>query len=478
MAGASEGADVGDLDAGGIGILRERLGDLPSASPWLPRQPWKRNTLMAGLWILLLGVMVALARPLPPHPQIAPAVEHLTQGARPILAIYTDVILWTLAGQFAAIIGWYRSHSTLDFQGRYRVWAWAAVVLTAWGFFAGTSLHTAIAAVAGPQLRWPLWRAEIVVWLIPAAFAGMSVWWLADKDMQRSRVSMWLVRSAILVLMAAGLGELCARDLYAATWFPMVLSAGHLLGAGLLVTGLWCQAWFVAYMSADPPEAREPINWRGHVGALCGTMLSWFTKLGGLWPFRRRTAAEVAKPKRRTVKKKEDEEDGDEEAPKRRRKPAAKTKRVTKPRTRVKAEPEEEDVDDSGYEDEETAEEAWEEVDDSTAESEDEWSEEYEEEEPAPPPARTPTRSVPAATSSYNPPPAASKSTPAPPAKNLVPPKTQPVQYDSSDDDENEDDDANYRVDSGEGGTDMFKGLSKCQRRDLKKQMKDKERQR
>lgn len=468
LAGAGDGVDVGDLDGGGIGILRERIGDLPSASPWLPRQVWKRNTLLGVFWMVVVGVMVALARPLPPHPQIAPAVEHLTQGTRPILSVYADVILWTLAGQFAAIIGWYRSHSTLDFQGRYRVWAWAAVVLTAWGFFAGTSLHTAVATVAGPQLRWPLWRSETVVWLVPAAFAGLSVWWLADKDMQRSRTSLWLVRASILVLTAAGLGELFARDLSGAKWFPLGLTACHLVGTGLLISGLWFQAWYVAYVSADPPEAREPINWRGHLGTGLGTMWSWLSVLGKLWPFRRRAAAEV-KPKRRTTKKKDEGEESEEEAPKRRRKPAAKTKRATKPRTRVKPEPEEEEADDTSYEDEEAAEETWEEVDDSSAESEDEWTEEYEE-EPPPPPARTPARTA-------APAPAASKPAPPPPAaKNVVASKSQPVQYDSSDDEEG-DDDAQYRVDEGESGADMFKGLSKRQRRELRKQQKDKERQ-
>ncbi len=476
MAGAGDAAEIGDLDAGGVGLLRERLGDVPAASPWLPRQLWKRNTLAGLFWVFVAGVTFALLRPLPPHPQIAPAVEHLTQGSRPILSIYTDIILWTLAGQFAAIIGWYRSHSQLDFQGRYRVWAWAAVVLTAWGFFAGTSLHTAVAAVAGPQLRWPIWRAETVVWLVPAVLAGLSVWWLADRDMQRNRLSVWLVRASVFVLFAAGVGELCARDLSTASWFPAAMTAIHLTGTGLLVTGLWLQAWFVAYVSADPPETREPINWRGHAGTMLG-WLSLFSVLGRLWPFRRREAADAVKPKRRTTKKKEDEdEDEDDSAPKRRRKTAAKTKRVTKPRTRVKPEAEEE-TDDGGYEDEAAADDAWEEVDDSAAESDDEWTEEYEEEEPPPPPARTPARSAPAVTASYNTPAVSKSVTPPSASKSVTPPRSQPVQQNSDDDDDSDDDDAQYRVDGGEGGSDMFKGLSKRQRRDLRKQMKDKERQ-
>lgn len=475
LAVAGEGADAADLDAGGVAILRERIGDMPSASPWLPRQRWKRNALTGMLWCFVAAVAFTLWQPWPPHPQIAPAVEHLTVGPRPILGIYTNIVLWTLAGQFASLVGWYRSHSQLDFQGRYRVWAWAAVVLTAWGFFAGTNLHTAIAAVAGPQLRWPIWRAEIMVWLVPALLTGFSVWWLADRDLQRNAPSVWLVRSAVLVLLTAGLGELLTREMATLSWFPVTLSACHLLGAALLVTGLWLQAWFVAYVSPDPPEPRDPIAW----GAYAGAAWNRFRMLVGyLWPFHRREVTEAAKPKRRVTKKKEDEEEDEEEAaPKRRRKTAAKTKRVTKPRTRVKPEPEVEDeTDDSGYEDEAVAEDGWEEVDDSSAEADDGWTEEYEEEEPAPPPARTPTRSTPAVNTAYQAPSAPKPA--SPPPKNEATTRSQPVAQAQSDDEDGDDEETQYRIDGGEGGADMFKGLSKKQRRELRKQIKDKERQR
>ncbi len=460
LATTGEGADAGDLDAGGVGILREKLGELPSASPWLPRQPWKRNSLLVLLWLGIALVATALLRPMPPHPQIAPAVEHLTQGTRPILGIYADIVLWTFAGQCAALVGWYRSHSQLDFQGRYRVWAWAAMVLTAWGFFAGTSLHTAIASVAAPQLRWPLWRAEVVVWLVPAVLAGLSVWWMADRDLQRHRLGVWLIRSAALVLMLAGLGELFTADFGKMTWFEPAVTLCRLIGSGLLATGLWCQAWYVAYVSADPPEPRESIDWRARVSSLLG-WFGWLGWLGYLWPFRRRSSDEATKSKRRTSKKKDDEEDEDA-TPKRRRKPAAR-KRASKPRTRVKPEPEYEEQDEEAYEEEEAAEESWEETDDASNEAEDEWTNEYDEE----PPARTPVRP--------NAPTPAAKVTAPMVSKPTPPAKPQPARDDEEDDED--DDGNNFRVDGGESGSDMFKGLSKRQRRELRKQMKDQQRQ-
>lgn len=454
VAGDTSGPDS-DSDGGGLGRLRERLGEIPAASPWLPREAWKRSVMAAVFWISLTVVGVMLVRPVAPHPQLAPAMDHLALGTRPVLAVYAEILLWTFAGQFAALVGWYRSQSELDFRGRYRLWAWAALVLTVWGFCAGTGLHTAIATIAGPRLRWPIWRAETVVWLVPAALAGLSVWWMADRDMRRCRLGVNLLRAAGVLLVISGLAHLFRADFAAQSWFPAAVLLTHYAGAGLLMTALWVQAWYVAYVSADPPEAAERVDWRGRGIALLGAARR-------LWPFRGRAATVDVKPKRRTKKKTDEEEDEEEAPPKRRRKAAAKPKRASKPRTRVKPEPEE--VEEEEYAEEEA--ETWEETEDTTANDE-EWSEEseayeeeeYEEEPPAPP--------VKAAAKPQTPPPKA-----APPP----PPKREPEPESSSEEDDEDDDGAYYRVDGAEKGADPYKGLSKRQRRELRKQAKDQQR--
>src|SRR5262249_32547873 len=151
-------------------------------------------------------VAVLLIRPFDPHPQLAPAIDHLTGGSRPVLGVYADIVLWSLAAGLATLVGWFRSQSQSDFHGRYRLWTWAAIVFLAWGFCAGTDIHTAVGAVAGPQLRWPVWRAETVVWLAPAMLAGLSVWWLVGRDFTRSRLNLVLVRLAIIALLITGIG--------------------------------------------------------------------------------------------------------------------------------------------------------------------------------------------------------------------------------------------------------------------------------
>src|SRR5262249_11720556 len=141
---------------------------------------------------------------------------------------------------------------------------------TAWGFFAGTGLHTTIAAIAGPRLRWPLWRAETLVWLIPAAIAGLSVWSMVDRDMRRCRLGVSLIRLAGVTLLLTGAAHLFAPELAAYAWAAPAMTIGGFVGAGLLLTGLWVQAWYVAYVSADPPEVGEGANWRARGAALVG----------------------------------------------------------------------------------------------------------------------------------------------------------------------------------------------------------------
>jgi hypothetical protein len=453
---AVNGDGTGDGDTGGLGVLRERNVDLPAASPWLPRQRWKLALIGSSFWVGLIAVAVLLMQPFPAHPQLAPAIDHLVDGPRPVLATYADILLWTFAAQMAGLIGWYRSHSTLDFRGRYRLWAWASLVFVAWGFCAGTDIHTAIGTLAGPRLRWPIWRAEMVVWLAPAMLAGISVYGCVQADLRRCRLSRSLIQLAVAVLMATGAGLLYRPEMTARAWYPGLLIAGQFTGMGLLITGLWIHAWYVTYICADPPEPAAPIDWQAKRSAWASFVWGWLS-----WPFRRRV---VADPKSRRRKK---ADEGDEEAaPKRRRKPAAKAKRA--PRTRAKPKPEEEEA----YEEEEASEEDWESTDET---AEEEWSEEeYEEEETAPPPK---SNSVTGAKPPAN---AGNRATPPAPVKQ-TPPAAQSKSNWSDEEEESEESDdeeeAQYRADTAHGGPDPFKGLSKRQRRDLKKQMRDQERQ-
>jgi hypothetical protein len=415
LAVAGEQAAAENADGpGGLARLRDRLGDLPAASPWLPRQLWKRIVIGGIFGLMLTATGFLLVQPLAWAAPLAPVAEQLLSGSRPLLLVFATTTLWFAAGQFAALIGWYRSHSENDFHGRYRVWAVLAAGFAGASFLAGTGVHEPLFAAALPYWRWPIWRPAVMSWLAPLASVGLMLWWRMDRDVRRCLTGLWLMRLATAAMLALGVGHLFAPELAGEAWFSVVMTLGPLIGPGLLVLGLWLQACYVAYVCADPPET-PAVTWVGRLWAL--------SKM--LWPFGSRTSEEEeAKPARR--RKKAEEDDG-ETAPKRRRKPAAKSRRTTKPRTRVKP--------DSDAEGE--AEETWEEEAASEEESSD-W------------PASEETEAKSAAVTSG--------------AKSV----SKPSRADDDGDAEEE-----YRVDGAHENSDMFKGLSKRQRRELKRQMRD-----
>lgn len=425
---------------GGIARLRDRLGELPAASPWLPRTLWKRGVLGAAFGLALAVAGFLLVQPLSWAPAIAPVADHLLSGRQPVLFGYLTTVLWLVAAQFAGLVGWYRSHSERDFRGRYRVWAGLVLAFAGASFLAGTGVHQPLAAAVTPHLPESIWRPATVTWLAPLAGIGAWLWWRMDRDLRRGLAGLWLTRLAGATLLATGLGFLFAPELAREAWYPAAMLLGPIIGLGLLVLGLWLQACYVAYVCADPPEPASNGWVRNGLALISSLLRPW-------WPFGR-PAAEVeepeAKPTRRR-KKADDEEP--EAAPKRRRKPAAKSRRTTKSRTRVKPEVEEEAV-----EDEEAAEESWEAEEESWDES-------------AETPGVTDEAWLEAATA---PEPVSTKPAPTPP-RNASPPAS------TADDDDDGDD---YRADGPHANADLFKGLSKRQRRELKRQLREQQRQR
>jgi hypothetical protein len=398
--------------------------ELCAASPWIPFSRWKLWTLTGLLLGGLTGVLVTMQYAPSFRPELAPALDPLFRGEQPKFVTYLETVFWVLSGQLALLIGWHRSHSRLDFRGRYRVWPWAAAMMFFCSLCAATNLHLGLGTVIEESGFFEQFRTRIG-WRVPALCLMLPLWMLVDRDVRRSRSSVVMVRLAFLTLSfgtCAGLYRPATVE--PAIWSVAELASG-LFGSALLMVSLWVQGWYVAYVTPDPPVA-SPWRWPNlafGLFAFIGWMLSLVFGL-----FKRNSPPA---PKR----KKKAEESG--AAPKRKRQ----TKR---PARRKKV-----------VEEEEAAEEEEEETE-AESEEEEELEEEdaYEEETP---PARV---TAPAA-------------------------KSQPVAKSGSgwnsrsdDEEEEEDEDAGgtqWRIDGP--SPDQLKGLSKRQRRALIKQHRDQQRQ-
>lgn len=446
----------------GSGVSSE-LVKSAAAAPWVPVSEFRLWTYAVLIGLAISGAAFALATPISVRPELVPLTKHLLEGDRPTLAVLIQTTICFLCAQLSLLIGWYRAQCKLDFRGLYRVWPWTAAVFGAAAICLATNAH-GFAGQIVESSRLLQWRPSVVAWLLPLTLAASPLIVLIDRDVRRSRSSLYTLRMAwILLLASAGL-ELCAVDLADQSWAVRARIIVPLFAVATLFVGLWLHARVVAYICPDPPEAATT-SAVSQLMAVFGWMAARLA-----WKRAPKVVEAEVKPKRGRKKATTDEEE-ETAAPKRKRKTPA--KRVTKPRTRKVAEPEEEEVEEeeqeSSYSDEST-----EAADSSYSyDEETEESNEWEEEEATPPP-KSANRSK-------------EESSPVPPpysgaqkfANNSNSAKNnwkepEPAANDSDDDEESDDSDS----ESGEsnGGPDPLKGLTKRQKRELRRQNKDQQR--
>lgn len=446
----------------GAGVTSELVAS-SAAAPWVPVYEWRIWTYAALILLALSGAAFALSMPMAFRPELAPLTKHLLQGDRPILAVLIQTTFCFLAAQLAVLIGWYRAQCKLDFRGYYRVWPWVAVVLGVTALCSATDIHGQFGLII-ERSGLVEWRPRVISWLLPASLIALPIVVLLDRDVRRSRSSLYMLRLTWLLAIASAWLELGANDLTGYPWIAPTRIILPMFTMASLFVGLWFHARTVAYVCPDPPEA-EVATAKTQILSVWNWLASWFTRK----PIEVPVDEAEAKPKRGRKKAAEATED-EEEAPKRKRRAPA--KRAAKPRTRAKAvETEEEEVQEeeqeTGYDEAADVNEGYE-TESAAEESESEsnnWEEEETEPEPAPPPAQS---------NRYN-----RESTPAPQSAAARKPANsgwEEAEQSSEGSDEDEDsDDAILRRDSGMTAEQM-QGLTKRQKRDLRKQQRSQRR--
>lgn len=446
------GVDGTVLEEGTAAGISSELVASSAAAPWVPVYEWRVWAYAAMIGLGLTGASVALAMPHAFRPELAPLTEHLLVGERPILSVLVQALFCFLSAQLALLIGWYRAQCKLDFRGNYRVWPWAALSFAVAAVCLQTNAHGLLGRIIEQQ-GLLTWRADVVSWLLPTSIVALPLVLLLDRDVRRGRSSLYTLRVAWVLAIVQACLELFALELRDYSWHAPARVILPMFIAATIFVGLWLHARVVAYICPDPPEAAQTTA-RAQLAAIFGSIFGW---IAARLVWRRKAAeAEETKPKRTRKKATDEEEDA---APKRKRRAPA--KRTTKPRTRVKpAEVEEEVEEEEEYEDpmESSGEEQ---------EQEDEESIDWEAATaPTPPPA--PSRN-------------SRDSTPSPQysASNQKSSNSSWEDSDDSDSDSDDDDDdsdeAQLRRDNG-NSNDPLKGLSKRQKRELRRQQRNQRR--
>ena len=450
----------------GTGVASELVAS-SAAAPWVPVYEWRIWTYAALIGLLVSGAAFALTQPHAFRPELAPLTQHLLQGDRPVLAVLIQTIFCALAAQLAILIGWYRAQCKLDFRGHYRVWTWASIFFSMAALCSATGTHLLLGQMTHQAGLLP-WRGETVSWMLPACVAALLVVVRLDRDVRRSRCSLYTLRVGWLLGIAAACLELYASELQAYPWAGPTRVILPMFVTATVFVGLWLHARVVAYICPDPPDPEERTAW--------SQLLSAWTWVASRVVWRRKSvepAADEVKPKR--SRKKATTEDEDEEAtPKRKRRAPA--KRATKPRPRKVAEVEEEEVEEeqeASYTDE--ASDSDSESDNYTESESNEWEEQETEPdpEPTPPPRGRDSNSSRGPQSNQQHYGSAAPQYSSSKKQNSDWEEPEP---DSSESDESEDsEDAMLRRDTGMTAEQM-KGLSKRQKRELRKQSRDQQR--
>ncbi|MEZ6049586.1 MAG: hypothetical protein R3C11_29200 [Planctomycetaceae bacterium] len=288
-------------------------------------RPWKHA--MVGAFLFVLSGLILLAGlHLEAHPeQFGPGFLKLFQFDTGRAVNYFCGGLMTLAGEIAFLIWWARSRSLHDYNGNYRVWAWAATFGVVFGFCLLTEAHVAFSLTIFWLWNLDFWKQDVLCWLAPSLVITGGLFWPLRHDMFDCKTSRSLFAFAsgcwvIIAFMQLGFEFPGTQNQQAAR------AAVGMLGALSFYMSMLMHARFVLYETAEAPVViQNPSLVKRTLGASTAAVANLFGKLKQLKPKRKKPKAEKKTAERKKVAKPEaaksssnstEEEESNEAAPK------------------------------------------------------------------------------------------------------------------------------------------------------------------
>lgn len=242
---------------------KEAVGLSPRDCPIInviSTQAWKHWVmgalgLSAGIGLLIAGYT---------HPQwagnLGPGIPRLFKlSSSPVLA-WANSSLLLIAAQIALLILWARSRSLRDFDGRYRIWGWAAATWLLLSFSVTTQAHQAWSETILFYFPWRAPGAVLWCWLVPASIWGWALALRLEQDMREDRYGYWVFLAACLWDLTC-VGLLCQREFWPQYLTPafnqLFLAGAQFIGSLTLLLGMSLHARHVLYFSAEPPPGRR-----------------------------------------------------------------------------------------------------------------------------------------------------------------------------------------------------------------------------
>ena len=221
----------------------------------ISHRQWKIWAVIMGVFAVNAGVLWGAIKISPEAVKYGPNVFRLIDlqsGRLPSLLCAGCLFL---AAETAIFIYWIRSRSPNDFNGSFRVWLWASATFFLLGCVAISQAH-----LVWSQIVCRLWAAQFPnratwCWLVPLAGFSVPVFVRMLRDMRASRTSTALFLLAVTACLAS-IGW--KFDLWA---WPIESKAKVLAESVAFVVAGWAvfgsmlhHARHVLHVSTDPPE--------------------------------------------------------------------------------------------------------------------------------------------------------------------------------------------------------------------------------
>jgi hypothetical protein len=236
-----------------------QLGQFPIRKVISPKA-WK----IAGVIVLvgLFGFLIVLAGAAgwPDAESLGPGCHRLIDSRGGSLARLFQAGLLMLSGQLALLIWWGRSQSLRDFDGQYRIWLWAAVILV----FAGWGLVGDWHWAWSDTICW-LWSArfpqrEVVCWALPSVVLAGLLGRKLSADIRPCKCSFFLLWLAGLAFAAACVFRLgIDRTGWPSATKQLAGASLRMLACVGIFASLLTHARYVIHISAEPPELRPSV---------------------------------------------------------------------------------------------------------------------------------------------------------------------------------------------------------------------------
>jgi hypothetical protein len=156
-------------------------------------------------------------------------LETLSLTAPSGLGRWFSTVLLLIAAGLSSLIYAVRRHRTDDYQGRYRLWATAALCWLLLSLFSSTGTSEVLRELGIRYTAWQGWRSGALWWLVPLATVyGLAILRMS-LDMRRAPFS-------FLTLLLATASWLSAMSMEFG-WITASFAPQKLVEAGLMMTG-------------------------------------------------------------------------------------------------------------------------------------------------------------------------------------------------------------------------------------------------